>query len=101
MDAAPARGLMECQVMSRTRLHRLILAGALAATAAGLGGCVVYPVGYAGYGTYRYDYAYSQPRTYSYPRYYSQPRYYGRPAYGYGRPGYGYVRPGYGYDGRY
>lgn len=99
--------------MSRTRLRRLVLAGALAAAAVGLGGCYAYPVGYAGYSTYGYDaYAYAPPRTYSYPRYsyptyysypraysyrgyYRAPRYYGYPrAYGYPRYGYGV---GYGY----
>lgn len=99
--------------MSWTRPRRLVLAGALAAAAAGLGGCYAYPVGYAGYNTYGYDdYAYapprvysaprysypnyySYPRAYSYPGYYQAPRYYGYPRYGYPRYGYGY---GY-YDG--
>ncbi|TSD86977.1 hypothetical protein FFK22_019800 [Mycobacterium sp. KBS0706] len=95
--------------MSRTRLRRLVLAGALAAAAVGLGGCYAYPVGYAGYSTYGYDdYAYAPAPTYSYPRYYtypqaySYPRYYNYPtSYGYPRyygyrGGYGYPRYGYG-----
>ena len=89
--------------MTRTRLRRLVLAGALAAAAAGLGGCYAYPVGYAGYSTYGYDdYAYAPQPTYSAPRYYSYPRAYGYPNY-YGAPRYsgypryyGYPRYGYG-----
>lgn len=108
--AAPTRGLMECQVMSWTRPRRLMLAGALAAAAVGLGGCYAYPVGYAGYDTYGYDdYAYAPPTVYGYmpsyryPAYYnySYPRYYRAPGYGYSRyygyPRYGYR--GYGYRG--
>src|SRR4051812_31589458 len=89
--AATARGLMECQVMTRTRLRRLVQAGALAAAAAGLAGCYAYPVGYAGYSTYGYDsYAYAPAPTYSAPRYYSYPRAYSYPqAYSYPRA-YGY-----------
>ncbi|OWJ67278.1 hypothetical protein BWR60_09780 [Inquilinus limosus] len=99
---------MEYQVMSRTRLRRLVLAGALAAAAVGLGGCYAYPVGYAGYDTYGYDdYAYAAPggyygysRPYAYRPYYNYsrprgysgyyPRYYRYPRYGYrGYGGYG------------
>jgi hypothetical protein len=108
--AAPARGLMECQVMFRTRLRRLVLTGALAAAAAGLGGCYAYPVGYAGYDSYGYNnYAYvpaSRPTYYGYTRYYSYPRYYGGyPRYYGGYPRYygGYPRyyGGYGYRSGY
>ncbi|MBW8726082.1 MAG: hypothetical protein JF625_13120 [Inquilinus limosus] len=104
--------------MSRTPLRRLMLAGALAVAAIGLGGCYAYPVGYAGYDTYGYDdYAYAAPGGYyggyprayahprgysgynSYPRYYRSPRAYAYPRYGYAYPRYGYR--GYGGYGGY